>query len=102
MTIYVSIGNSDNTLTQHEWAAFQDELFVYFEDQAHDDVVEIHGIWYSAPNSEFQNMCVCFDIMDTSGVSATVLKEVLRGLADAYKQESIAWAEAETTFLTPQ
>ena|SRR6266568_6931006 len=102
MSTYVCIGNTDNILTQLEWAKFQDELLVLFEDQMRQDIISLHGVWYSAPNSEFQNMCLCFDIQEDQPLADKILKEVLRGLADAYRQDSITWAEAKTTFLTPQ
>jgi hypothetical protein len=51
MTIYISIGNSDDKLTQFQWASFQNDVSRALDAFG----AHIHGQWYSAPDSAFQN-----------------------------------------------
>lgn len=93
--IYVSIGNSDNKLTQAEWANYWRDvnatILVYN--------YVMHGVWHSEPTSEYQNACWGFELL--SNASPERLKHRLGVLAYRYKQDTIAWAEAETTFVQP-
>ena len=99
---YVSIGNSDDKLTQQRWSEFQSDLRHYVLDEELAGNIQQHGVWYSSPTTPYQNMCICFTIPE--GVIAIAvehdMKEFLRGLAQEYGQNSIAWAEARTTFLS--
>jgi len=92
MIVYVSIGNSDGKLTPLRWASFcQDvsaELNSWYQ--------ELHGEWYSLPNSRWVNACWCVEIRDDD---AQKVKNNLRNLALEYHQDSIAWAEVPTTTL---
>lgn len=95
MIVYVSIGNSDDHLTQREWALFQIDL----QQLLHDAGALFHGEWYSNPNSIFQNACVCMELPDAL---ASGVKQKLIALAGKYVQDSIAWAHAPVTeFLGP-
>lgn len=106
ITVYISIGNSDDKLTQQEWAA-------YFSITAR--VVQgladgVHGQWVSEPASAWQNACWCIEIDPnreivnkhgaTTGV-ADWLRIRLGELAAEYRQDSIAWATARTEFIKP-
>lgn len=95
MTIYVSIGNSDDKLTQREWSDFFEEVVTLACGYAS----EIHGTWASASDGPYQNACVAFDVTHPANVE--VMKRELSRLAAKYRQDSIAWAEAETEFLKP-
>jgi hypothetical protein len=93
ITVYASIGNSDDALAQVQWSEFH-ALFTALICKA---ATRILGDWLSAPASRWQNACVCFEI--GSG-KADRLKRALGDLAAQFDQESIAWAEvAETQFL---
>ena len=94
ITVYVSIGNSDDKLTQAEWAAFWGETQAAI--CAHAD--RIYGEWISAPASRWQNACTAFDV---SRDRAADLRDQLARVAARYRQDSIAWAEARTFFITP-
>lgn len=95
-TVYVSIGNSDDKLTQDEWAAFLIEV----ERAVRRWGGWIHGVWYSAPVSSWQNACFCFEIHNEWAEERQV--QELRGIARKYRQDSIAWAEVGTMrFLEP-
>lgn len=92
MIVYVSIGNSDDKLSQIFWAQFVRELRSYLRTQTD----KIHGEWYSASDSEYQNACFC---IESKAGDMKGLKEQLVRLKKYYNQESIAWVVAETEFL---
>ena len=95
MIVYISIGNSDDKLTQAEWATFYRETNLLLRQYGH-----IHGQWVSEPASAWQNACWCleFDEKDRPVVTWS-----LATLATRYNQDSIAWAEApKTEFLGAQ
>jgi hypothetical protein len=95
MTAYVSIGNSDDKLTQAQWSEFH-EIFVALIRKA---ATQIFGDWLSASNAKWQNACVAFEI---NAEAAGRLKHALANLAAEFNQDSIAWAEtAGTEFLAP-
>lgn len=93
VTVYASIGNSDDKLTQGEWSEYVTDFRVIMRKYAD----RIIGEWYSLPDSPYQNACMAIDIV-TDDV------ETLRGqlchLRTGYRQDSIAWASpTETEFL---
>lgn len=96
MTVYISIGNSDDKLTQAEWSAYVRDL-LSLVDWVTDDPTDggrLYGVWFSATDSPYQNMCVCLDpAPDWLGNFRKRLGE----LAAKYRQDSIAWAETPTT-----
>ena len=95
-TIYVSIGNSDDKLTQREWA----EFCIKVEREVYRWGGRVYGAWQSAPVSEYQNACWCFDVLNEWAEEQH--KKALKNLAREYHQDSIAWAEVTTTqFLEP-
>jgi hypothetical protein len=60
-TVYVSIGNSDDKLTQREWHDFIKEIdytLGFFSERC-------HGNWFSNPVSAFQNACWCVEVPET-------------------------------------
>lgn len=92
-TVYISIGNSDDKLTQTEWAAFVNDVDMLLDGR----LITIHGRWFSSPDTGYQNACWCIE-----KEKALVLRSELRRLAGRYHQDSIAWAEAPTTdFIGP-
>lgn len=96
MIVYISIGNSDDKLSQREWANFLGSAWqlINTEKGAH-----VHGEWHSSPTSAYQNACWCVELSD--GVTVGRLRAGLRHLAREYRQDSIAWAVASTEFLPP-
>lgn len=90
-TVYVSIGNSDDKLTQARWAQF----LWNFRDCMGRAATQVYGEWLSAPDSSYQNACVAI-----ATETPLTLKAALAALAHEYGQDSIAWAEApETEFI---
>jgi hypothetical protein len=94
-TVYVSIGNSDGKLSADEWQQYRD--------LAHELLTEVgvtaavHGAWQSFV-PEYVNACWCIEI---ALEHEDAMKDTLRQLAAKFRQDSIAWAVAETEFLTP-
>jgi hypothetical protein len=95
ITVYVSIGNSDDKLTQADWALFWGEVQWVICSQAE----RIHGEWASVPWSPYQNACTAFEVKrERTGD----LRDLLARVAAKYRQDSIAWAEAQTEFISPR
>ncbi|GAA4225994.1 hypothetical protein GCM10022254_09420 [Actinomadura meridiana] len=95
ITVYASIGNSDDKLTQTRWSG----LAQRFVNEINQFASRIHGVWYSAPDSRYQNACVCFEI---TGARAPYLREYLAAACKDFDQDSIAWAVVQgTEFITP-
>jgi hypothetical protein len=90
--VYVSIGNSDDKLTQEQWSRFALEISAEVA-----SVGKLHGAWFSNPVSRWQNACWCVEF--DSGKEAAAAKAVAAELGRNYGQESVAWAVAETEFL---
>jgi hypothetical protein len=90
ITVYVSIGNSDDKLTQDRWSDYLSVVRAYLRKHA----MEIHGEWYSAPDAGYQNACFCV-VMDDD--TAQVVKMRLAEIREDYRQDSIAWAEVPVT-----
>lgn len=94
-TVYSSIGNSDDRLTQARWSEFH----ALFAAAVRDYATAVHGSWLSVPADPWQNACIAFDVHAND---AGDLKRELRMLAAQYGQDSIAWAEVVgTEFLGP-
>lgn len=92
-TIHVSIGNSDDKLSQSRWS-----MFCSLVDRAiNDNCEEIHGRFYSPSSARYQNACWAFTLPDMSGRGT--LMTILSQLAEQFDQESIAWNESETKFI---
>lgn len=89
MIVYVSIGNSDDELSQAQWANFAHEVNYYLEANA-----RIRGAWFSLPHIAYQNACWCVEVVQPL---VKPLQESLIILARRYGQDSIAWAEAPVT-----
>lgn len=95
MFAYVSIGNSDDKLTQKEWADFVADVDRIFA--THYPEVHVHGRWFSAPDVEWQSACWAIEYRAISASAS--LRSLLRTVTATYRQESIAWADATTTLL---
>lgn len=102
ITVYVSIGNSDNRLGQAEWSQFYRDVTRALYGVG----VVVHGQWVSEPTSAWQNACWCIEfdpaqsIVMKSGATTTVLRHMrteLARIAARYRQDAIAWAEAAAT-----
>jgi len=95
-TITVQIGNTDNKLSQRQWASFCNAVHRSIVYHTHDIVDAIH---FSAPSvgwADWQNAAWVFSCADTEIDS---LKSSLNAARLDYKQDSIAWTEGRTSFI---
>lgn len=94
-TLYISIGNSDDKLTQKEWSEYCAELLFIVESGM---MERTYGVWYSAPDSKFQSMCVAVECPQERVMD---LRFHLSELCKKYRQDSIALSYGQTTLLPP-
>jgi len=93
--VYISIGNSDDKLTQQEWSDFVIETDILLHPGAPGTpVLARHGNWRSRVDDPWQNACWCVEIKEGY---ADVLRAALRHQARQHRQDSIAWAECPNT-----
>lgn len=90
--VYISIGNSDDKLTQNEWSSFHAMTDLVIRRGAY----RIHGAWLSPSADPWQNACWCIETLPDV-VSVEHLKMRLAETAATFRQDSIAWAEAPKT-----
>lgn len=100
-TAYIAIGNSDNKLTQSQWAEFCHAVGLAVSAAAAEGAcVQFHG--YSLPAAPWQNAMWAVelpaDLPDGPRIRDELRHRVAR-LAWAYSQDSIAWAQADVEFL---
>lgn len=102
MIVTFAIGNSDDKLTQQEWAAFLGEVHTLAAQVVHTHVgVVVQFMGYSAPGAPWQNALWAIELPDDPDP-----REALRGrlkvLAGRYRQDAVAWWESgRTEMLTP-
>ena len=90
ITVYVSVGNSDDKLSQEQWSGFVQQVRITLSGRAR----ETHGEWYSLPDQPYQNACFCVVFADTD---VPLVKQELAKLREAWGQDSVAWAEVPVT-----
>jgi hypothetical protein len=100
-TVYISIGNSDDKLTQLEWAQFVDEVDRAVSAAVKYEGNQVHGRWYSLPTEPWQNACWCVQFHDELAHVMRDLRQGLAVIARWHRQDSITWAVAETEFIGP-
>lgn len=90
ITVYVTIGNDVDSLSQGRWVAYHDEVV---------EMITLAGAriladWYSAPLALWQGHCFCVEVK--VGVIDRLMEELAK-IARAFGQPGIAWAEAPKT-----
>lgn len=91
-TITIQIGNTDDKLTQKQWANF-------YADVNHEITQSRCNVHFSAPSPAqypWQNACWVIEI---NHLNAPVLRQILSEIKLKYSQDSIAWTEGETQFI---
>jgi hypothetical protein len=97
VTVYISIGNSDDKLTQAEWHRFYVTVARAIRRATGSvEAPTVHGQWVSEPASAWQNACWCIE-PPALAASVELLKLRLAEIAAEFGQDSIAWAEAPVT-----
>lgn len=95
MIAYIAIGNSDDKLSQRQWAAFQIDVRFVIRDMD----LDVHGSWHSYADSIYQNATFCVEFREDQ---LALLKHKLSLLAGEYQQNSIAFnIVQDTEFLEP-
>lgn len=92
MFVYVSIGNSDNKLTQRRWSEFVDWVSRLLDTDGM-GVVARHGFWLTPSDAPWQGACWCVEV----AAPALKLRQRLELAAREFGQDSIAWAEVGNT-----
>jgi hypothetical protein len=92
MTVYITIGNSDDRLDQKTWSSFCEKVDALVD--AYSD--QVYGRWYSLSNAPYQNACWAINPEIDESIP---LKRRLKEIARQFQQHSIAWVEGEPEFL---
>lgn len=92
MNVYLSIGNSDDKLTQKEWAQYVADMSGAVVARAK----QIHGTWFSLPACPWQNANWCLEFADEDMEAA---KDAAVEVRMRWRQDSVAWAVAEPEFI---
>lgn len=98
MTITIQIGNSDNKLTQKEWAEFVHAVSDHLEYYVEEQLASIH--FFGAPHTwaHWQNAAWVVEF-DTGHLDS--LKLHLSLIARKFRQDSIALTVGLTDFVKP-
>ena len=88
------IGNTDNKLTQQEWADFVDD----FVRKVRSSCTNVHFTGAPPTNSPFQNYCMVIS-MDGTNSSYNLLMQELTEIREKYRQNSVAVLEGKTRFI---
>lgn len=89
---YITIGNSDDKLSQHRWSKFCASVI----DTCNYYASEVFIVGHTKPDDPWQTMIVSVEL---PLVNVESMQEELRNIKRIFQQESIAWAKAEVTFL---
>lgn len=92
VVVYAAIGNSDNRLSQRQWADYCRQFVACFS--SHADV--IYGNWYSLPNVEWQNAAIVAKVQLTL---LETLKRELAWLRERHHQDSMAFGIVEVEMI---
>lgn len=90
-TTVIQIGNSDDKLTQAQWAHF----FKRVDNAVRSRANQIHFSGTSHPFAEWQNAAWIFEIEETPSLR---LYDDMKVLCEMFNQDSIAWTEGKTIF----
>lgn len=93
MTITIQIDNSDDKLTQQEWAAYCQDILSCVKIQE----FEIHFYGCSFGALPWQN--ACWILVPTARTNLEEFKVALTLVRKDFKQDSLAWSEGETRFI---
>jgi hypothetical protein len=90
-TIIIQIGNTDDKLTQMDWARFYADTNYEIQQLAH----RVHFAAPSPAHCPWQNACWVIEIADDKALQ---LKALLVHVRRKFSQDSLAWTEGQTTF----
>jgi hypothetical protein len=93
-TYVIRIGNSDDKLSQEDWACFTADL----RSLIHEWTGGIHFFGFSAPNEPWQNCCAVFNA-DVNELPLAEVQARLADLAQRFGQDSITLTMGTTFFV---
>lgn len=96
MNVLIQISNSDDKLTQRRWSEFIGDIRLLLDGYVKYEYIKIHGEWFSAPDSPWQNANWCIEI---DNPVRTALRSDLATIRSRYNQDSIAWTQGEVEFI---
>ncbi len=92
-TVHVSIGNTDNGLSQQRWHAFWSDVDACIREHTK----RVYGAWVSPSTAPYQNAAWAFE--EPLADVTQALRVALSGYAALYDQDSIAWCRGFTDFI---
>lgn len=91
-SISLLMSNTDNKLSQQQWHDF----IATTKHEVRSACTEFHFLGAPPNWEDHQNAAFVFTLEDQA---ITALKEKMKSLRRAYKQDSVAWLEGDTIFL---
>lgn len=99
MNVLISIGNSDDKLTQREWASYIGDMRDALKEFEEAGLLVIHGEWFSAPDSPWQNANWCVEASAMVYQHLSGLRTRLTQIRKRHRQDSIAWTQGPVEFI---
>lgn len=96
LTLTIQIGNSDDKLSQADWASFCRDTLISIEESCY----RIHFSGGSSFGSPWQNACYVVEVINDKQLE--ILKDRLKVIARRFKQDAIAVTVGNTIFLNPK
>jgi|LakMenEpi03Aug12_release.lakeMendotaPanAssembly.Ray.scaffolds.fasta_scaffold322459_2 hypothetical protein len=91
-TITLQIENSDDKLTQREWAAFVEDI----DHEINVLAKRVHFCGFASGGAPWQNACWVFEL---EADRENELKALVTEHRSRFKQDSVAWTEGQTAFV---
>lgn len=95
-TVTLQIGNSDDKLTQKEWAGFIGQVAELVADCAAESNGQIYFAGHSVATMPWQNAAWVFDL---SAKQEWRFKSCIKSLRSAFVQDSVAFTVGKTRFI---
>jgi hypothetical protein len=94
-TFMVQIGNTDNKLSQTDWAMFVEEINGILREFR----AVVHFFGGPPTYAPYQNTCWVFSVPSTEPYSLADMKTAITTIRAQYDQDSAAWTEGTTEFI---
>lgn len=94
-TVIIQLGNTDNKLTQKEWAIFISNIEKVLSDTKYTGL-QVHFAGGSSAEKAWQNYCFVFNCYESDIESIRFRVQNIRGL---FKQDSVAFTLGKTELI---